>query len=243
MLPLVLLVAVSSIAPAPGPAPLREIARVRSSAVCATLHELVLPAAAVSRDVRPLLTSLTASVRTIAGVIKDMDAQNGTGHDSAAAAFVASLTTLPAANADWEASQILAKLFDIDRLLLSSYAKYPQGRNRGVDDLRQRVQNMVDLQRAYTNALRADPAALLDNQQAQPGDPFARSLPGDPAADRTSREIVRPATGYVPGRPFAASDVRFAPASALVRASSAEERALVPAVLTAMRDCDRTDRP
>lgn len=239
MLSLVMLAIVSAASPSSPAAPLKEIARVRSSAVCATLHDLVLPAARVSKDVRPLMVSLDGNVRTIAAVIKDMDAENGTGHDSAAAVFVSSLTTLPAANADWEAAQILVKLFDIDRLLLASYAKYPHGRSGAVDSLRQRVQNMVDLQRAYTNALRAGPAALSDNRTAAADDPFTREPA--PAVEPDSprhAEIDRRVVTYVPGRPLEAANLKFVPPWALAQASAAEESALIPAVLSATRDCD-----
>ncbi|MDQ6823245.1 MAG: hypothetical protein M3Z07_01925, partial [Candidatus Eremiobacteraeota bacterium] len=133
---------------------------------------------------------------------------------------------------------ILVKLFEIDRLLLASYAKYPQGRNPGVDSLRQRVQNMVDLQRAYTNALRAGPAALSDNQSAGTDDPFSRETPAPETGTLSHPEINRSAGPYVPGLALTAGNLKFVAPSALVGAAAAEERALVPAVLAATRDCD-----
>ena len=235
-LPVVALAA--NIALSPTPAPLKEIARVRSRAVCTTLHTLVIPAARISKETEPIFESLAGNVRSIARVVRDMNVERGTGHDSAAGAFVAALTTLPAANADWETSQILVKLVQIDRLLLASYATNPQGSNRAVDALRQRIQNMVDLQRAYANAMRAAPAAMLDNAPLGGDDPFSGTTPAAPAPAADRPVVPGAAAAYIPGKPLAARDLKFIPAASLAGDLAAEEKALVPAALAAVRNCD-----
>ncbi len=241
--------------PSPSSTPLKTIVHVHAGAVCSSLHELVVPAARVTEATVPLFAGLQYNVQKMHNVYKDLGPGAGTGHDAAGKKFLENLTALPAANAEQYATRVLSNLYQIDLLLRDSYAKYPQGTNRNVDSLRQRIQNIVDLQRAYANALRVGSAAILDNALASAGDlsAFDRRPPPDAGsqtnvgyqvAEREALTRVQnpdedPAViGYVPARSLVARDLRSVSAGSLAANLHTEEVALVPAALAAVRDCD-----
>ena len=117
---------------------------------------------------------------------------------------------------------------------------------------------MVDLQRAYANALRAGPAMVLDNKMPATSDPsnpaeFGGGAAGDPGLGdnpgiklEQSEAFEMPMNpdsdptigGSAPVRKLMAKDLRGVTAPMLARNLFAEETALVPAALAAIRDCD-----
>jgi hypothetical protein len=251
-------VLLAAIGPAPTPTPLKVITHVHASPVCSSLHDLVVPAAKITKQVQPLIQALEHNVDSIHRILRELGPAAGTGADGAGAIFLDRLTTLPIANAEWRATQILAKLQEIDKILAASYAQFPPGTNRNVDALRQRIQNLVDLQRAYANALRLGPAMVLDNMKLGTSDPnnpkaFGGGVAGDPSLgdnpgikmEQATALAMQPSpdtdpiiAGSGPVRKIVAKDLRSVAPQVIAQNLTAEEAALVPAALAAIRDCD-----
>jgi hypothetical protein len=124
------------------------IIRERVSPVCSTLHQLVLPLAEMNLKDKPIMDAIRVARSNLS---KSRNTRLGDG----AFLYASRLDTLHMA--------ILQQLTDFDQLLIKSYAMYPQGTNSKVDALRQRVQNVVDLERVAINYSLATYAAMVDN--------------------------------------------------------------------------------
>jgi len=148
------------------------IIRERVSPVCSTLHQLAIPLAQMNIKNRPILQN----VRTLQ--YKLAQARRTRLGDG---------VFLYASQIDQAFSNIIQNINEVDRALLKSYAAYPQGQNRKVDALRQRAQNVADLERVMANARAASFAATVDNDDSVP---FG-SLPAGP--DEASASPARPA--------------------------------------------------
>jgi hypothetical protein len=140
-----ILLALATASPSPPP---KTIVRIKSSPVCSTFRHLVLPLALVQKNNNGLM-------RIIRG---ESDAYRKASN----AYFARNAQLLHAANIDVAATTMLQNLVLMDNLLAQSWQQSPKGRNPKVDALRQRVQNIVDLQRAVANREIQFGGSLLD---------------------------------------------------------------------------------
>jgi hypothetical protein len=133
----------------PSPAPFKTITRIKSSPVCTAFRELVLPLAIVQQKNHVLIQSI--QIETV-------------GYRKYSSSIFRNGQTLHGANIDMIATSVLQNIAAMDRLLAHSWQLSPKGTNPKVDALRQRVQNVVDLQRAIANKERQFGAYLPDTE-------------------------------------------------------------------------------
>jgi len=138
--PLVLAAAAAS----PPPTIIRE----RVSPVCSTLHQLVIPLAQMNVKNKPIMDAIRSARLQL---MKYSGTRLGDG------------LFLYNSRIDMLYTSVLGNLTAMDQYLLNSYRLYPQGSNAKVDALRQRVQNVVDLERTLVNVNVAAYAASVDN--------------------------------------------------------------------------------
>jgi hypothetical protein len=125
----------SSPAPTASPA-MKTITRVKSSPVCTEFRSLVLPLAMTQIKNRRLMQAIGEETQAYKKY-SDSIFRNG--------------MLLHASNVDIAATTILQNLAAMDKMLADSWKRSPRGVNPKIDALRQRVQNIVDLQRAVAN--------------------------------------------------------------------------------------------
>ena len=213
------------------------IIRERVSPVCTALHQLVVPLAQMNIKNR----ALTGAIRSNEVLIRKY--QDTYLHDG---------VMIRVAQNDMLATNLLSNIHDVENQLLRSYQAYPQGTNAKVDALRQRVQNVVDIERAIANQYAGAYGAIIDNDQvkeiASGLDSFAGSsraagppetppavLPlegGAPDADSDPRLSSLPPGGLV------MRTLKYAPLSGLQSLLRREGPALEAQALVAAHDCD-----
>ena len=133
--------------PAPSPPP-PTILHERVSPVCSTLHQLVIPLAQMNIKNKPIREAISAARLQL---IKYRGTRLGDG------------IMMYNAHIDMLYTGVLQNLTDMDQQLIKSYHTYPQGANAKVDALRQRVQNVIDLERLLVNVNIAAYASVVDN--------------------------------------------------------------------------------
>jgi hypothetical protein len=121
----------------PPPALPKTIIRIKSSPVCSAFRQLVLPLALVQKNNH--------------GLMRIIQRESDAYRKASDAYFARNAQLLHSANIDAAATTMLQNLTLMDALLARSWEQSPKGRNPKVDALRQRVQNIVDLQRAVAN--------------------------------------------------------------------------------------------
>ncbi len=129
-------------------APPPTIIRERVSPVCSTLHQLVIPLAQMNIKDKPVIDA-------IRGARIQLDKYRGT--------VLGDGLFLYNSRIDMLYMKVLANITEMDQYLIKSYHAYPQGTNGKVDALRQRVQNVMDLERLMVNVNVAAYAAAVDN--------------------------------------------------------------------------------
>ena len=132
----------------PTASPPPTIIRERVSPVCSTLHQLVIPLAQMNVKNRALTGAIKINYALIQ---KYMATRLGDG------------VFLRVAQNDQLATNLLSNITEVEKDLVKSYHQYPQGTNAKVDALRQRVQNVVDIERSIANVYAASYGALVDN--------------------------------------------------------------------------------
>jgi len=137
-------VALAAATATPPPTIIRE----RVSPVCSTLHQLVIPLAQMNLKDKPIMDAIRAARLQLS---KYRGTRLGDG------------LFLYNSRIDMLYTNVLANLTAMDQYLIKSYRLYPHGSNAKVDALRQRVQNVVDLERTLVNANVAAYAASVDN--------------------------------------------------------------------------------
>jgi hypothetical protein len=152
--------------PSPEPTALPEIARIKATSVCHALKELALPVALVvqrnDRDFvdvrRAILRFAGASVGPGTPPIAGDSARAGdldeSGND---ASTYTPERTMAASNIDRLTFTILTNLAEADRVMNLSWKLHPAHKDPAYDAFRQRVQNVIDLQRVL--AFRLDEVA------------------------------------------------------------------------------------
>lgn len=138
-------------------APLRVIATVRTTALCNETRELALPVGYIAKTNDKAFGAIDASMLHFmqqndqlsghtSDAVKKIMSVNGTGDIE-----LEPSSALDAAQIQNLATVINQNIIVADQFLDKSWKIYPKGKNATVDALRQRVQNLVDLQRALAN--------------------------------------------------------------------------------------------
>jgi hypothetical protein len=178
MLPVVLALVVAA-TPSPKPYPVflppPTIIQERVSPVCSTLHKVVLPLARMQEQYRTATAAIRQDELQLAKYSKTK-LQDG--------------VQLYAAKIDQESTNLIGAIHQIEVLLQESYAVYPVGKIAKVDALRQRAQNIVDLQRATADRYAQIYGTIVDNYGTDVlqtvSSAFGSSTPG----------VVGPPSGY-----------------------------------------------
>lgn len=125
--------ATASPSPTPSPAPssLRIIVTVRASTFCSAVRSMAVPVGLVVTTNDNAFSSLTAHEVSV-----DI-------HDPDRWAVAAKTAKVMYA--------VVQNLVLAENVLAKSWQQYPKGKDANVDAMRQRVQNVIDLQRAITN--------------------------------------------------------------------------------------------
>jgi hypothetical protein len=161
----------AQIVPSPEPTPLREIVHVKATVgVCRTLDTLVLPIAQIVGGNDKEFTALKKPLARFAGteVVNSVFESMGStavrapgeglsGDNGDDPNIYTPERTMAASNIDRLVNVILHNLDSADRVMKQSWDARPKNSDPAIDALRQRVQNVIDLQR--TLALRLDDSA------------------------------------------------------------------------------------
>ncbi len=170
MFPVVLSVILAAM-PTPAPLPVflppPTIIHERVSPVCSTLHNVVLPLARMQSVYRDTTARIKKDERLLAKY-SHTKLQDG--------------VLLYASKIDQESTNLIGAIHQIEVLLQQSYAIYPVGKVPKVDAMRQRVQNIVDLQRATADRYAEVYGTIVDNYGADMlqhvNDAFGQAAPG-----------------------------------------------------------------
>lgn len=150
---LALLIAVAA-KPTPKPAqlpvflPPPTIIHEKVSPVCSTLHNVVLPLARMQGQYRSSTAEIQQDIRQLAKYSKTK-LQDG--------------VQLYASKIDQTSTNLIGAIHQMEILLQESYAAYPVGKVPKVDAMRQRVQNIVDLERATADRYAEVYGTIVDN--------------------------------------------------------------------------------
>ena len=143
---------VAAATPSPKPYPVFQppptIIQERVSPVCSTLHKVVLPLARMQNQYRTSTAAIRQDELQLAKYSKT-ELQDG--------------VQLYASKIDQESTNLIGAIHQIEELLQESYAIYPVGKVPKVDAMRQRVQNIVDLQRATADRYTEIYGTIVDN--------------------------------------------------------------------------------
>lgn len=165
--------ATATAAPAPTPAPLRAlrvIVTVKSSTLCSAARSVALPIGYVNRKNEEAFSSINRSLYTFLQRNKsalntspsEQVLQNVSGDDGpvSAPAPINTVNILTMNRTAWQIAQNLSLESDVMR---RSWKEYPKGKDENVDALRQRLQNMMDLQNALENRIMSFTQGYMDN--------------------------------------------------------------------------------
>lgn len=150
MLPVLMSALLLSGSPLPSPAPLKTIINVKTSAFCAQVYDLIIP----FEGIRAQNAALRMQMARLEG---ELEKRNGSVFEPDWLAFFGSkmdsLATATAQNLD-----------AADALLAQSWKQRPKGVNTKADAIRQRMQGVVDAERALNNAVLSRAAYAEDVQ-------------------------------------------------------------------------------
>jgi hypothetical protein len=148
----VLAAAAPAATPSPAPIPVflppPTIIHEKVSPVCSTLHNVVLPLARMQGQYRSTTAQIEQFERQLAKYSKTK-LQDG--------------VQLYASKIDQASTNLIAAIHQMEILLQQSYAVYPVGKVPKVDAMRQRVQNIVDLERASADRYAEVYGTIVDN--------------------------------------------------------------------------------
>jgi hypothetical protein len=243
----ILLAVVAAATPAPGPVfiPPPTIIHEKVSPVCSTLHNVVLPLARMQAQYRTDTAAIQQDERQLAKYSKTK-LQDG--------------VQLYASKIDQLSTNLIANIHQIELLLQQSYAVYPVGKVPKVDAMRQRVQNVVDLERASADRYAEIYGTIVDNYgtdvlqsvnsafgQTPPVLPEVDSMPNAATPAPAPQFYTTPssfAADYDPklsNKPpaeISANALKYYRLSQLNAALANQGRALIQQALIAARDCD-----
>jgi len=165
-----ILAAIAAGVPSPQPTPqLKVIVNVRSSSLCTTVKDTASPIAYVTRRNEEAFAAINHSM------LKFMENMRGVTSASAAetqaldnalddAEVYTPSTELTVVQMDKIAYEIAQNLVLEDKIIDASWKQFPKGQFPNIDALRQRLQNLVDLQRALDNRYFEFTGTYLDNR-------------------------------------------------------------------------------
>ena len=126
----------------PGPERLRVIVTVKSSTFCNAMKSMTLPLAFITHQDSRAMSAMADDIERLLE-------KHATPEDAARRNRWSSFTaTNSLRELTWDLNQNLVLA---DRVMNDSWNRYPRGVNANVDAMRQRLQNIVDLQRAVVN--------------------------------------------------------------------------------------------
>jgi hypothetical protein len=275
VLPVLLSVAIGVLAaPSPSPSPTLapsefypEIIHTRTSATCTELRKLLSPVGYVTRRNDEAIRAMAISLQKFLSGIDPQDvpslaeveaAQNGADPSTGANVSTVDQSTdtdtllygpnqvLKAAAIEDVANQIYHNITVEDSYMKQSWSDYPQGSDPAVDALRQRAQNMIDLQRAIADRYMSFAGSYLSNQDtASTWSPdqreyfklYLRALLLGEAANLTQGDAdAANNDGYV----SESERARLGSVAQVVRGLHQEEGAFAPAYLSTYNDCNGT---
>ncbi|HET9393911.1 MAG TPA: hypothetical protein VFO29_10405 [Candidatus Rubrimentiphilum sp.] len=255
-LPIVLAVVIAA-TPTPAPLPVFQppptIIHEKVSPVCSTLHNVVLPLARMQAQYRTLTAQIQDDERQLAKYSKTK-LQDG--------------VQLYASKIDQASTNLIAAINQVEILLQQSYAAYPVGKVPKVDAMRQRVQNVIDLERATADRYNEIYGTIVDNYGTDVLQ-TVNSAFGSGNAGGSSQSQLGPPSGYdtmptaptpapapqfytplpavadydpklvsTPPAPISAAALKFYRLSQLNAALRNQGRPLIQQALIAARDCD-----
>ncbi len=197
---------------APPPSPLRVIVTVKSSPLCSAARTVALPIGYVNRKNEEAFSSINRSLYTFLQRNKstlnvspsEQIVQSARGDDGPLAAPppINTVNILTMNRTAWEIAQNLTLE---SAVMQRSWKEYPKGKDKNVDALRQRLQNMMDLQNALENKIMSFTQGYMDNSGggdlSENSQAFTQllnqSLAGQLAALTASRQQSDPEVGPV----------------------------------------------
>ena len=256
--------------PSPTPTPIDfypEIIHTRTSAKCTTLRKLLTPVGFVTRRNDEAIRGMAISLQKFLSGIDPADVptltevEDAYGRaDSSAGANVSTIDQsmaddsllygpnqiLNAAAIQQVANEIYANITLENKYMKQSWSDYPQGNDPTVDALRQRAQNLIDLQRAIADRYESFASSYLSNQDmGSERDPaqreyfklYLRALLLGQAAELT--ESGSDATDD--NNSLTQSErARLGTVAQVVRGLHQEEGAYAPVYLSTFNDCNGT---
>lgn len=268
-----LLSAAIGLLPSPTPTPTRapspfypQISHTRTSPACTTLHNLLTPVGFVTRRNDAAIGAMAVSLqKMLSGIdpadvpsLAEVEAAQGIA-DTSTGANVTSIDqstaddsvlygpsqVIKAAQIETIANEIYANLTLEDSYMKQSWTDFPRGADPTVDALRQRAQNMMDLQRAVADRYQAFAGSYLSNQgMAAMHDPtqreyfklYLRALLLGQAAALTENGSDATDDGYV----SQSERARLGSVAQVIRGLHEEEAAFAPTYLSTYDQCNGT---
>lgn len=253
MLPFLLAVAAAA-TPSPAPLPVflppPTIIHEKVSPVCSTLHNVVLPLARMQNQYRASTAEIQKDERQLAQYSKTK-LQDG--------------VQLYASKIDQTSTNLIGSIHQIEELLQESYTLYPVGKVPKVDAMRQRVQNIVDLERATADRYAEVYGTIVDNYgtdvlqsvnsafgTSQPVGPSISGIDSMPnaATPAPAPQLYTPPPSFAadfdpklsskPPPQISARALKYYRIPQLNAALQNQGRALIQQALIAARDCDGT---
>ncbi|MBV8490456.1 MAG: hypothetical protein JO199_08005, partial [Candidatus Eremiobacteraeota bacterium] len=136
--------------------------------------------------------------------------------------------------------QIFHNLKVEDDLMAQSWRLYPQGSDRAVDDLRQRVQNLIDLQRALVGTYRQFTGMFLGNNGVSEKVMDPQRLRQSILAYELALNGV-PSIGQLRDLTDASSIAKYGDASQVVKQFDQEQDAFAREVIAQYNRCQGTN--
>jgi hypothetical protein len=275
IVPLILSVALDTFygSPSPSPSPAAttdfypEITHTRTSESCTTLRNLLTPVGFVTRRNDDAIKAMAVSVQKFLSGVDPADvpsladveaAQNGADVSTGADVSQVDQSTaddqllygpssiIKAAEIDRVANEIYHNIVVEDDYMKQSWGAYPQGSDPQVDALRQRAQNLIDLQRGIADRYEDFARTYLNNQNmAQTWSPSEREyfklylralLLGQAAALTQGDADAVDNDGYL----SQSERARLGTVAEVVRGLHAEEASFAPAYLSTYNQCNGT---
>lgn len=169
MLAIILLAAVAAM-PSPQPTPqLKVIVNVKSSSFCSSVRSLAVPIGYVTRRNDQAFAAIDHSVlkfmedtpRLSSTTVAELQRLGSSLDDAATYTPSGELDVM---HMNQIAYAIVQNLTLEDRVMEDSWKEYPRGKFPEIDSFRQRMQNLLDLQRALAEKYMAFSGTYLDNR-------------------------------------------------------------------------------
>jgi len=176
----------------PPKAPLRVIVTVKSSTLCSAVRKMAIPIGYVNRRNEDAFSSIN---RTMYSYLKqnignkpistsEQILQNAGGDTGPEDKPINTFTILKMNKAAWQIAQNVTLE---SAVMTRSWKEFPPGTDANVDALRQRLQNLIDLQNALENKIMSFTQGILDNTDMA-SSPQLEALLGDDLAGQAAAQ-------------------------------------------------------